>query len=1018
LKRDPARILRRFSLRQRFLIAPLLGLVVSSLLIAAFMMESHRQNALIGHMEQELAAFNHYTEIFVNLATQHTALDTLLDRSDKMDRATLYDAAKQHLDKVQGAVLELQQAVPVQSTGEPAPRAASIRSRLAVSAQAYRVAVSSAVEMATLKDGPAFDHATHANARFSDVNYAFVTLLDMERKRINADIAARVQQGQVSNLTIAWIGVAAAVLLFFLSRLLSRVLAGSIEAQIRILIGLGTEAGARDPVDGGHEVERMTDAVAAFRLSLSQLRESERRFSELLGNVQLVSLMLDGEARITYCNDYLLRLTGWRREEVIGKSWFEQFIPADDGKLKHTYAALLSGAPEALHHESEILTRSGERRLIRWNNSVLRSEAGDAVGTASIGEDITEQKRSEVRIRRLNRVYAVLSGINSLIVRVGDRDQLFAEACRIAVEQGEFRTAWIGVVDRDAQRIVPIAAAGAAADFLERFKDRLSLREALPAGNTLSVRAVLERNAMVSNSIHGDPRVLFAKEHLARGIASMAALPLQAGDDVAGVLVLYAGEAGFFDAEEMKLLTELAGDIGFALDHLDQAARLEYLAYYDALTGLANRALFSDRVAQFMRIAAAEEHGLAVFLFDLERFRNINDSLGRPAGDALLKEVAEWLKRSAGDANLVARIGADHFAVVLPKVRGEGNVAALLERGLEAFLGHAFHVNGSVLRISAKVGVALFPADGVNVDILFKHAEAALKKAKASGERYLFYTPTMSETVAGKLTLENQLRQALDNQEFVLHYQPKVSLASGAVIGAEALIRWNDPRTGLVPPGKFIPVLEETGLIDEAGRWALREAVRAYLGWRAAGLPAVRIAVNVSPLQLRNRGFIAGIEEVIGIDPHAAEGLELEITESVIMEDVKNSIATLQAIRAMGVTIAIDDFGTGFSSLSYLAKLPVDSLKIDRSFIVDMTAGPEGLALVSTIISLAHSLKLRVVAEGVETEEQSRLLRLLGCDEMQGFLFSKPVPGETFEAAFLAPLTPAATPRLRMIAGR
>ena len=260
----------------------------------------------------------------------------------------------------------------------------------------------------------------------------------------------------------------------------------------------------------------------------------------------------------------------------------------------------------------------------------------------------------------------------------------------------------------------------------------------------------------------------------------------------------------------------------------------------------------------------------------------------------------------------------------------------------------------------------------------------------------------MTEAVAGKLTLENQLRQAYDNGEFVLHYQPKVNLVSGMVTSAEALIRWNDPRTGLVPPGQFIPILEETGLIYEVGRWALRQALADYLRWRAMGLPAVRIAVNVSSMQLRNINFIDEIRQVIALDSHAAAGLELEITESLIMTDVKHSIAGLQAIRAMGVTIAIDDFGTGFSSLSYLARLPVDTLKIDRSFVTGMAAGPEGLALVSTIIKLAHSLNLKVVAEGVETREQSRLLRLLSCDEMQGFLFSKAVASEIFEAKFLA----------------
>ena len=254
---------------------------------------------------------------------------------------------------------------------------------------------------------------------------------------------------------------------------------------------------------------------------------------------------------------------------------------------------------------------------------------------------------------------------------------------------------------------------------------------------------------------------------------------------------------------------------------------------------------------------------------------------------------------------------------------------------------------------------------------------------------------------AGKLKLETQLRQALENGEFVLHYQPKVDFASGQVIGAEALMRWNDPRTGLVPPSRFIPILEETGLIYEAGRWALRTAVEDYLRWRAAGLAPVPIAVNVSPLQMRDQGFIAEIERAIGGDAHAASGLELEITESLIMEDVKHGIAILKRIRALGIRIAIDDFGTGFSSLSYLAKLPVDTLKIDRSFIMEMSDSPESLSIVSTIVSLAHAMNLKVVAEGVETAEQSRLLRSIHCDEFQGFLFSRAVPRQTFETQFL-----------------
>jgi diguanylate cyclase (GGDEF)-like protein len=479
-------------------------------------------------------------------------------------------------------------------------------------------------------------------------------------------------------------------------------------------------------------------------------------------------------------------------------------------------------------------------------------------------------------------------------------------------------------------------------------------------------------------------------------------LPLIVADEVAGVLALYAREKQFFHEEEMKLLTELAGDIGFAIDHMETRERLDFLAYYDALTGLANRNLFLDRLAQHMRSATTSGRQLGLLLIDLERFKNINDTLGQAAGDALLRQVADWLRQTVGDADLLTRFSADHFAVVLPNVRHEDEVGRQVERTLDAFISHPFHLNDEEFRIAAKIGIALFPHDGTDGATLFKHAEVALKKAKVGGDRYLFYAQRMTETVAGRLTLENQLRRALDREEFVLHYQPKVNVATGQLAGAEALIRWNDPATGLVPPARFIPILEETGLIYEVGRWALHRAIGDYLRWIRAGLGAVRIAVNVSPQQLRHRDFVADIKLAVGCDPATAAGLELEITESMVMQDFKHNIVSLQAIRALGVCVAIDDFGTGFSSLSYLAKLPVDTLKIDRSFIIDMNVGDEGSALVATIIGLAHALKLKVVAEGVETSEQLRLLRSLHCDEFQGFLFGKPVPEEVFKAKYLA----------------
>ena len=598
----------------------------------------------------------------------------------------------------------------------------------------------------------------------------------------------------------------------------------------------------------------------------------------------------------------------------------------------------------------------------------------------------------------------MLSGINTLIVHMKDRDELFQAACRIAVEEGGFRMAMLCISDRHTAKIVPVATAGKDNGLLTSIKNLLASNE--DVSNTMVARAISGKKAMVSNDSINDPQVLFGRQYAEAGVRSVAVLPLIVLDEAEGVIALYSSESEFFHEEELKLLTELAGDIAFAIDHLDKQARLKYLAYYDVLTGLANRTLFLERVAQYMRSAAAAGHQLAIGLMDLERFKSINDSLGQSNGDALLRHVAEWLTQKTGDAGLVARIDADHFAIVLPEVKTDGNLVKLVEGMVAAFLEHPFHLNDAVFRIGIKAGIALFPDDGDDAAALFMNAEVALKMAKGSSNRYLFYTQKMTEAMADKLSLENRLRQAIDNEEFVLHYQPKVNLTSGKVTSAEALIRWNSPMTGLVPPDRFIPLLEETGLIYEVGRWVLRKAIEDYLRWRAAGLSAVRIAVNVSPLQLRNINFIDEIKEVIALDPHAAAGLELEITESVIMHDVERNIISLQAIRALGITIAIDDFGTGFSSLSYLATLPVDTLKIDRAFVIDMTAGSQGLSLVSTIINLAHALKLKVVAEGVETEEQLRLLRLLNCDEIQGFLFSKPVPADTFENNFLTPLPP------------
>ena len=602
-------------------------------------------------------------------------------------------------------------------------------------------------------------------------------------------------------------------------------------------------------------------------------------------------------------------------------------------------------------------------------------------------QDITGQKGAEERIRRLNRVYAVLSGINSLIVRVRDRKELFTESCRLAVDAGGFLSAWIAMADEKALRLHPISWQGNDLAYIE------SMPLDLNAGpmHGLPGLAFDERRAIVVHDMEMDSRVLLKKESQKRGFRSLAILPLSLGGKSAGVLALYAEEVGFFDEAEMKLLVELAGDISFALEQIEKTEKLDYLAYYDALTGLANRSLFRERLEQAIATAGRQNSKVAVIVHDIERFKSVNESMGRQAGDELLRQIAERFRSIAEDFSCLGRVGADQIAVCIHDVSSEKELVRSTQKRLRSLFGQPFRIGETELHASARLGIAVYPADGGDSDTLFGNAEAALKKAKATSERYLFYTEQMTERVAEKLSLENQLRRALANEEFVLHYQPKINLTDKRIAGVEALIRWQSPA-GLVPPLEFIPLLEETGMILEVGAWALKRAALDHRNWTELELKAPRVSVNVSAIQLRQRDFVEVVRAAVsvGIEP---TGVDLEMTESLIMEDIEGSIVKLNALRQLGINIAIDDFGTGYSSLAYLARLPVTALKIDRSFIADFD-DPAVVSLVTTIISLARSIRLTVVAEGVETEKQAQFLWLLRCDEAQGYFFSKPVPAD------------------------
>ena len=712
---------------------------------------------------------------------------------------------------------------------------------------------------------------------------------------------------------------------------------------------------------------------------------------------------------IVYVNEAACRLHNMTRESLIaaGPTGALAMPTAQIEKILDTIIASGKAAEPV-----EIMRPQKDGQMGCYELRRHPVHAGGRWLIVSMVRDITQAKQAQTRIVHLNRVYAMKSGISALIVRAQTREELFDAACRIAGNDGGFPMTMIALLDNCGSKVVPVASYGIPDDVLDGLTKRFASGEAHPSGpqpgQTMAERAIRGKRAVLNNDLAADPSAIYAQRHLEAGIRAMAMLPLVVGDEAVGVLALYSTQKDFFRGEELKLLLNLSQEVAFAIDHIDQRDRLAYLAFYDVLTGLANQTLFVDRVTQYLHSATHAGHRLVVYLLDVERFKNINDSLGQDAGDALLRQIGQWITHTVGDSNLVARVGTNHFAIVRPVVRDTDDLEALLEGQLENFSHHPFRLNDGVFRISIKAGAAVFPADGINANTLYKNAEAALKKAKVRSERYLFYTNSMTSRMSGKVSLESELRQALDKEEFVLHYQPKINLESGMLTGAEALLRWAKPGSGLIAPGHFIPILEETGLIHDVGRWALRQALSDYLRWKASNLKAVRIAVNVSQLQLRQRGFIDEVSRVVRSASATADGLEIEITESVLMADVKHSIASLQAIRDLGVTIAIDDFGTGFSSLSCLAKLPLDTLKVDRSFVVDILSGAQGLALVSTIVTLAHALKLKVVAEGVETDEQARLLRLLGCDDMQGFLISKALPRGEFEARYL-PHLPADT---------
>lgn len=719
----------------------------------------------------------------------------------------------------------------------------------------------------------------------------------------------------------------------------------------------------------------------------ASLGTSEARYRKLFEYAPDGIVIADARSYYLDANARICQMLGYSRDELVGLHASDIVAPAEAQHVAPALATITSHS--AYEREWKFRRKDGST----FQADVLASMMPDG-NLIGVIRDVTERKDAQSKIDRLNRLYVVLRAINALIVSTTDMAALFRQVCQVAVDRGGFSLALAGTVETG--RISVTAWCGEDGPYRERLQ---ALLRAHPQSPTALHAAVSSAGAIVVNDIALEPGLALKSEALANGFRSLVVLPISVSGDVVALLALCAAQAQFFDESEMTLLLELGEDISCALDHIRKSEKLEYLAYYDAVTGLANRTLFLERLTVLVRSALNGKHNLALLLMDIERFKDINGTLGYPVGDVLLKQVAQWLLTDVADPSLLARVGPDRYAIVVPEA-GQGHMGRFLERTSEAFMAHQFQLGESEFRIGAKFGIACAPGDGITAEALFDNAEAALKKAKAGGKRYLFYKQAMTDSVAGSLTVENRLRSALEKGEFVLAYQPKRAIDTGELTGAEALIRWQDPCGGPMFPADFIHVLEETGLIHAVGRWALRQALEDHLAWAEAG-HQVRIAVNISALQLDSGSFVGEIEQLIVEEPRAATGLELELTEGMIMRDIDHSIDSLRAIRAMGIPIAIDDFGTGFSSLNYLSKLPIDTLKIDRSFVTAMTDSERGVALVATIINLAHSLQLKVIAEGVETDAQVALLRSLGCEEVQGYLYGRPLSKALFEAAYL-----------------
>lgn len=734
--------------------------------------------------------------------------------------------------------------------------------------------------------------------------------------------------------------------------------------------------------------------IAALRVRRERARARRRilRFRLLLDESNdLIYICEPVTGRILDANEAVSRRLGYSRRELLAMT-VSDFSLADAEAPWEERVRVLREAGGAFVRAGKYRGRDGE--LIPVETSFRYVQQEERPYIVAVTRDISDRVKQEERIARLGRILSMQSSINAAVLRIRDRDELLREACRVAVVVGGYDRAVIVLVEADGRRARPQFREGAAQDFPEPAE--ILIGDGSEPDSSLSARALRTGEVTVCNDLtRSEPPVAMREKLIALGYKSLVALPLIVEGRRVGALVLTSKNPDLVRDEELLLLQDTMASLSAALRSQEHAVAAQFLAYFDTLTGLAKRALFCERLENVLRWRGGPLRNLSVTVFDVHHLNSINDRFGRHFGDLVLQRVAERLKGHAGADEQLGYLGGGTFAVIDPRF---GSAEGAVPTMLDGIFGAPFAIEGRSLRLSFRSGVAHYPQDAADADTLVQRAEAALKEAKEAGEPYLHYRLEMHSEIAERLELEHRLRTALDEQQFQIHYQPQLNLSTGRIESVEALLRWEDPELGMLPPGRFLPVLESTGLIVPVGTWALGRIVADALHWAGLGLPAMRVAANISALQLRRKTFVPTVLELVApLAGLRGWGLDLEITETVVLHDIEMISAKLRELRDAGLRIALDDFGTGYSALGLLPKLPVDEVKIDRSFIGGLPDDAPSTLLVESIVRLASALKLKTIAEGVESQAQLDALRRMGCWGWQGYLFSAALPRQKLE---------------------